>query len=457
MNTLACCFRTAVVAMILTSLSVAGDPPGVATTPDRAAATSPCDDRLGQEPDGLGMRRPYEPGKVPVVLIHGLWGNPRQWDRMVEDLEADPVLRGRYQFWTFRYASGDSIPYSAHLLRQSLRRARRVFDPDGTDAAFDRMVLVGHSLGGILAKMMVQNSGSRLWQTVCGRPIDKVAGPLEDCRLLRQAFCYEPVPEVRRIVFLATPHRGSPLASGLLRGLDTRLCCRLSRFRQAHETLLVSNEPDLFASGFRGELPTSVGELASGHPLLIALCDLGIDPSVRSHSIIADLRDPPGTGATDGIVPYSSSHLEGAASELLVHGHHICLDEPAVIREARRILIEHAGIDPISRTDHEMHRGLETDPQLKARSPRKRELHKSQKDEETTMNSPDYFERLVVCVQRVARHAYYPGIDQAVDQCLEDIDELMHSGRITAEQRKALRFLLLGITLTASNNAASAA
>ena len=73
------------------------------------------------------------------------------------------------------------------------------------------------------------------------------------------------------------------------------------------------------------------------------------------------------------------------------------------------------------------------------------------------MNSPSYFERLVACVQRVTRHAYYPGIDQAIDQCLEDIDDLMHSGRITAEQRKALRCLVLGVTLTASNNAASAA
>jgi hypothetical protein len=71
--------------------------------------------------------------------------------------------------------------------------------------------------------------------------------------------------------------------------------------------------------------------------------------------------------------------------------------------------------------------------------------------------SPGYFERLVVCVQRVARHAYYPGIDQAINQCLEDIGEPMHSGRITAEQRAALRLLVLGITMTASNNAASAA
>jgi hypothetical protein len=271
---------------------------------------------------------------------------------MVADLEADPALRRRYQFWMFSYASGDSIPFSAHLLRQSLRRARRVFDPDGTDAAFDRMVVVGHSLGGILAKMMVQTSGSRLWQTVCARPVDQIGGPLEDRRLLQEAFCYEPVPEVRRVVFITTPHRGSPLASGPLRGLGTRLCGRPNRFLQALRTALANNEPDQFTPDVLDELPTSAGELATGHRLLMGLCDLGIDSSVRSHSIIADLRDPPGPDATDGIVPYWSSHLDGVASELLVRGLHICLDHPAVIREVRRILVEHAGNGIASRSDH---------------------------------------------------------------------------------------------------------
>jgi pimeloyl-ACP methyl ester carboxylesterase len=350
------CSWAAGAVLVVTSLSGAGESPGVVINSDRTAVLLPREELPRRDPVQLDTRRPYERGKVPVVFIHGLWGSPRNWDRMIEDLEAAPTLRTRFQFWTVRYASGDSIPYSAHVLRRSLRRARRTFDPDGSDAAFDRMVVVGHSLGGILARMMVQGGGPQLWQTVSARPIDRLVGPTEECRLLQQVFFYKPVPEVRRVIFIATPHRGSPLASGRLRELGTQLCWRPNRFRQAQEVLLSHNGPDTFAHGFRGQLATSAGELAPGHPLLLRLCDLGVDSSVRSHSIIADLRDPPSLDGTDGFVPYSSSHLDGVASERLVHGIHICLDLPAVIEEVSRILTEHLGNDSAPSIDDQLAR-----------------------------------------------------------------------------------------------------
>ena len=189
-----------------------------------------------------------------------------------------------FQFWTFAYASGDSIPYSAHLLRQSLRRTRRMFDPDLTDAAFDRMVVVGHSLGGILAKMMVQSGGPRLWQTVCARPIDQVIEPtsptparaeaasLSPCRRpalghlhrdppLRQPSCQRPSSTARYTALLAAqpvpPGPGSALVAQRPRHVRSRIP------RRPRES--------------------SVGELTSGHPLLLRLCELGINTSVRSQ------------------------------------------------------------------------------------------------------------------------------------------------------------------------------
>lgn len=293
------------------------------------------------EAAGLSLVRPYVRGKIPVVLIHGLGSSPRSWARMIEGLEADPILRANYQFWTFRYSTGEPILYSASVLRRALLQARAQYDPDGSDPAFDRMVLIGHSLGGLLAKLMVQDSRSRLWETVSAQPAERLDGPAEARELLRQAFLFKPLPGVRRIIFIATPHRGSRLDRGALHALGSRLIRHGDPLQRAYATLLASNRPDFFLNTFREGLPTSVDQLTWDHPLLLALRDVGIDPAVKYHSIIADLRDPPRDRGTDGVVPYASAHLDGVASELRIHGGHLCQADHLVIRECRRILTEH--------------------------------------------------------------------------------------------------------------------
>jgi pimeloyl-ACP methyl ester carboxylesterase len=293
------------------------------------------------EPTGLSLVRPYRRGRMPVVLIHGLWSNPWSWARMIEDLEADAALRDRYQFWTFGYSTGDPLPYSATLLRHDLDEVRRKFDPDRSDAAFDRMVLVGHSMGGLLTKMMVQESGTRLWRLVSDRPVEDLAGEQADCDLLRSAMIFRPRPEVRRVVFIATPHRGSRVDRGGLERLGSRLVRLPDPLRASYGRLLARNGPDFFIERFRKGLPTSIDELEWRSPILMGLDEFALGPNVTAHSIIADRRDPPAVGGSDGLVPYESAHRDGVASESLVSSGHLCQDHPAVIREVRRILREH--------------------------------------------------------------------------------------------------------------------
>lgn len=123
------------------------------------------------EPTGLSLLQPYVRGKIPVVFVHGLWSSPWSWERMVEALEADPAIKGRFQLWTFGYSTDDPFPYSAYLLRKNLNDVRTQIDPQKTDPSFDQMVLVGHSMGGLVSKMIVVDSGDRLWHLLSERPI----------------------------------------------------------------------------------------------------------------------------------------------------------------------------------------------------------------------------------------------------------------------------------------------
>jgi pimeloyl-ACP methyl ester carboxylesterase len=317
--------------------------PVVATPRSRPPAPSTVRTALQGEATGLVLIHPYARGKIPAVLIHGLGATPQSWNRMIDDLEASPTIRNHYQFWAFGYASGQPILYSASLLRQALREAREHYDPAKTDPAFDHMVLIGYSMGGILAKVMAEDSRSVLWRQISDQPAEKLAGPADARAALLQSFFFKAVPEVHRIIFVATPHRGSRADQGALHWLFAQLNQPLDTLRKFHSALVASNQPEFFREPFRQGVSGSVDQLAWEHPRLMALFDLGLNPDVKLHSIIADVNDPPSAGGTDGVVSYASSHLDGATSERIVHGGHLCLANPQVISECDRILKEHLG------------------------------------------------------------------------------------------------------------------
>ncbi len=165
---------------------------------------------------------------------------------MIEALEADPAIKGGFQFWTFGYSTGDPIPFSSYLFRRNLDEVRQKLDPGNADPALDRMVLVGHSMGGLLAKMIAVDSGDRLWRVVSDRPIDEMMGEADDLKLLRNGLIFDAHRGVRRVVYIATPHRGSRFDEGPIQRLGTRLIRLPDPLRAAHDRLVAQEPAELF-------------------------------------------------------------------------------------------------------------------------------------------------------------------------------------------------------------------
>jgi len=235
--------------------------------------------------DGLVMMHPHRPGCVPVVFVHGTASSPVRWAEMYNELMHDPVIEGRYQFWVFQYNTGQPILYSAMLLRRALAKIISELDPEGKDPALQRMVVIGHSQGGLLTKIMAISSGDRFWQNASKRPFDEMEMAPETRQLLREAMFFKPVPTVKRVIFVATPHRGSFRATGIVLDLIHRLVTLPGALVSQFQDLLKGQQ---FAHLGISRLPTSVDNMSPGNPLIRTLVDSPIDPNITAHSIPVD-------------------------------------------------------------------------------------------------------------------------------------------------------------------------
>lgn len=288
----------------------------------------------------LFAREPYHPGRIPVVMVHGTNSSPGRWADMVNDLENDPRIRRRYQFWFFSYDSGNPIAYSAMLLRRALTAALAHLDPDDRDPCLRQMVVMGHSQGGLLTKMTVVDAGDAFWKNVSANPFDQATLSPNTRALITEALFVRPLPFVRRVIFVSTPHRGSYLASYELVG---RLAARL--ISMPRDVLSVSTEliadPSTRAMKMQ-RIPTSLDNMSPTQPFIKTLAGLPIAPGVNAHSIIPVLGDGALDDEVDGVVAYKSAHIDGVDSEVVIHhSGHSTQSDPRTIDEVRRILLLH--------------------------------------------------------------------------------------------------------------------
>jgi pimeloyl-ACP methyl ester carboxylesterase len=303
---------------------------------------------VSERPDKLGLIRllrpdkyadtarltrlqPYDPGRTPVIFVHGLQDTPASWAPMINTLRADPEIRRRYQFWVYSYPSGYPYPYSAALFRQEL---------DGIAQAFPhhkRIVLIAHSMGGMISRLMITDAGDKIWLDYFGKPPAQTPIHGRERQILEESLVFNHRTDVQRIIFLSTPHRGSDLASNWIGRLGASLVRMPLMIATIPVTAISAAATGQTVAPIK-RLPNSIDTLSPKNRFVLEVNKLPLIPGVPYHSIIGDRGRGDTPQSSDGVVAYWSSHLDGAQSELIVPSNHSSPRNPQAIAEVRRIL-----------------------------------------------------------------------------------------------------------------------
>ncbi|MBM7127914.1 esterase/lipase family protein [Dyella mobilis] len=293
---------------------------------------------------GLFLLDDYDPKKTPVIMIHGLGSSPIIWGPLTNAIMGDAALRRRYQVWHVVYQSNAPVLIERHRVQGYLDAAWKVLDPGGSAPARQGVVLIGHSMGGVIARLLCAQSTPALWSSVFTVPFGSLRGDAAELSLLHDIFQFQPYPGVDEIIFMAAPQRGSPVAGDWLGRLVQDLALRHIPEMPGLERLVAENPGSLQASyvsgSFRIDHLSSVTSLVPGEPAMVVGDTLMPAAGIRYDSIAGVV---PGTHPpSDGWVPLSSATLPGSASTLIVNAdHHGVPRDPKTIEAVLAILRQH--------------------------------------------------------------------------------------------------------------------
>jgi len=291
---------------------------------------------------GLFFATPFDEKKVPVVFVHGLNASPGTYKALYNDLVGKKWFREKYQVLFFSYPTGIAWPYNAAEFRRQLRRARDYASKKGSLKNWNKMVVVGHSMGGVISRASLVDPGERFYEASYRKPLAELQVSPPTRRAIESVRLYQPLQAPTRAVFMAAPHQGSPLA-------DRHLVTWISSIIRLPKTLTID-----FANATLEEISkaiqqsgqtrpplTSIGTLSPKYRPYKALAASPFRRNLIFHSVIGDRGENDGPKSTDGIVPYWSSHLEGARSEKIIPAGHSLVSHPETIAEVSRILKLH--------------------------------------------------------------------------------------------------------------------
>ena len=277
----------------------------------------------------------YDPKRIPVIFVHGLQDTPASWTPMINSLRGDPELRKNYQFWVYSYPSGYPYPYSAALFRKEIDGIDKVF-PD-----HKKIVLVGHSMGGIISRLMITDVGDKVWYDFFGKaPAEtNIHGPSRE--LLEESLIFNHRPEVSRVVFICAPHRGAPMGANWIGRIGSGLI-KMPFFMASipFKTITAAMVHDPAAAQMT-RIPNSIDTLSPNNRFVVEIEKFPTVPGIPFHTIEGDRGRGDAPNSSDGVVPYWSSHMAGARSDLIVPSNHSAPRNPEAIAEVKRILRLH--------------------------------------------------------------------------------------------------------------------
>jgi pimeloyl-ACP methyl ester carboxylesterase len=289
------------------------------------------------------LMQPFDPDRRIILMLHGLASSPEAWVNVANDIQGDEILRQHFQVWQVYYPTNVPILISLARIRQAAQLTLAHFDPDGKMPASRGMVLIGHSMGGVLARLLVSTSDDRLWVTVVKSYVPEGTEIDVNDERLNRLLRFTPMPQVERAIFIAAPHRGTPFASNRLsRWIANLVRLPLALMQEIDEVVQTATNADSSQrAGKTFHVPNSIEQLRETNPVIQATALLPVSPYVCFHSIIARRRETgPLEDSDDGVVPYRSAHLAGARSQKIIVSGHSVQETPQAILEIRRILHE---------------------------------------------------------------------------------------------------------------------
>jgi len=289
----------------------------------------------------LARLQPYDPKKIPILCIHGLGDSQATWAPMIESLRADPVIRANYQIWFFSYPSGNPYPASAASLRHQMDAINSRY-PD-----HKKIVVIGHSMGGMISRTLMTDSGMKLWDAVYDKPPADMPFPEETRKTMTDALIFKHRPEIARVIFCSPSHRGADMATNFFGRMGSKMIGAPKKLLNGDTSALAMAKPTSTNAQLK-KMPNSIDFLDPKNRFVNNLAALPLAKGIPFHSILGDRgkggnldHTPP--VSSDGIVPYWSSHLDGAASELIIPCDHWTNQHPQGIAEVKRILLLHLG------------------------------------------------------------------------------------------------------------------